>query len=447
MSRRPITIEDLYSIKLVADPHISPDGGRVAFAVTTVDKESDGYRSAIWMARVNGSGEAWQFTGGRKQDSSPRWSPDGRYLAFLSDRGGSKQLWVMYSDGGEPWQLTDGPNAISDIAWSTDSRTLVYVTKVEPEADLRERKSDVRVIRNLIYKADGEGFLDGKRKHVFQVDIDGGTPRQLTSGDWDCVQPAVAPDGGRLAFVSDRSDDRFDMPAADIWVLELSHGEPRRVTAEDGAYGTPSWSPDGRRLAFVGHTLGEPYGPTNADDLWIWDHDSGETRRLLQALDREPGNSAIADARYHVPTQFPIWDADGSRLYTLVSDQGSVHIYECALDEPPAALAAGARDIQSFTVGHDGTLAFAAGTMTLPTEVFVRRPDGAEARLSHLNDTLLAELDLPATVEVTFHSDAGVKVHGWLLTPPGFDSALKYPAIVEIHGGPHGMYGTGFFHE
>jgi dipeptidyl aminopeptidase/acylaminoacyl peptidase len=447
MSRPPPTIEDLYAIKLVADPNIAPDGRRVAYVVTTVDKERDGYRSAIWVANTDGSGEARQFTSGRKQDSSPRWSPDGRYLAFLSDRNERKQLWGMPGDGGEAWQLTDGPNAVSDIAWSAGSRALAYVTKVEPEQAAGERQSDVRVIRALHYKADGEGFLDGKRKHIFLVDIDGGPPRQLTDGDWDCIQPALSPDGTRLAFTSDRSDDRDDMPASDVWVADLATGALQRVTGEDGAYATPAWSPDSRQLAYVGHPIVAPYGPTTADDLYVWDTASGATCRLLGALDREPGNSAIADARFHVPTQFPVWDADGSRLYGLVSDRGSVHVYECALDEPPAPLAAGERDIQSFTLARDGTLAFAAGTMTLPSEVFVRRTDGAEQQLSRVNAALLDELDLPATEEVRFTSDPNVEVHGWLLKPPGFNPNVKYPAIVQIHGGPHGMYGSGFFHE
>ncbi|MEX1157360.1 MAG: hypothetical protein WEC79_00335, partial [Thermomicrobiales bacterium] len=364
-TRRPIVIDDLYNLTFVADPNISPDGQRVAWVATTVDRDKNGYRSSVWLAPSDGSGEPIRFTGGKGKDTSPRWSPNGAHIAFLSDRSGQNQIWVIPADGGEAWQVTDGPNAAGDIGWMPDSGSIFYTTKVEPEESENgngKRKSDTRVIRSLRYKADGEGFLDDKRCHVHVVAIGGGQPRALTSGDFDCAQPAISPDGRHLACVSNRSEDADNNSLSDIWVDSLHDGESRRVTPEDGNYATPAWSPTGL-LAYTGHPIVEPFGPTTLDNVYTWDPDTDEINGLLVGVDREPGNSSIADARYGVPNQLPIWSGDASRVYTLLSDSGSTHIYSCPLSGSPEPLADGARDIQSFTVANNGAVAFASSTM------------------------------------------------------------------------------------
>lgn len=446
MTKRGITIDDLHAIKLVADPNISPYGARVAYVVTTVDKEINGYRSAIWMASTDERFEPFQFTGGHAKDGNPRWSPDGTHLAFLSNRKDTNQIYVMAPDGGEAWQVTSGPNAVSEFAWSPDNRSFVFVTKVEPDEE-EKRESDTRVIRTLRHKFDGEGFWDGKRRQIFRTGLESGEPEQLTDGDWDSTQPTLSPDGNRLAFVSNRSEDRGSNSKSDVWVLDLPNGEPTRVTPEDGVYGAPSWSPDGARLAYAGNPVVEPYGPTTLADLYVWEPESDEHRRLLVNLDREPGNSAISDSCYGVPAAFPTWTSDGSAVLSLLSDSGNIHIYTCPVEDQPQPFSDGARDIQSFTRASDGTLAFAASTFTQPTEVFILRPNGTETQITQTNGHFLEDVELGEVEEVHYESDPGVQVHGWLVKPPGLNPDAKYPAIIQVHGGPHGMYGTGFFHE
>ncbi|MGH9176548.1 MAG: S9 family peptidase, partial [Vicinamibacterales bacterium] len=246
--------------------------------------------------------------------------------------------------------------------------------------------------------------------------------------------------------VSNRSTDRFNNSLSDIWVVHLHNGESRRVTPEDGNYMTPAWSPTGT-LAYTGHPVVAPYGPTTLDNLYTWSPETDETSGLLVGLDREPGNSSIADARFGVPNQLPIWSADGARVQTLISDRGSTHIYAATTAGGVDVLISGERDIQSFTVAEDGTIAFASSTMVTPSEIFVLRPDGSERRLSSHNDALMEDIELGNVQEVTYESDHGVEVHGWLLWPPGMNPKARYPAIIQIHGGPHGMYGVGFFHE
>ncbi len=444
MTKRRITIEDLHAIRLVADPNISPDGSRVAYVVTTVDKAINGYRSSIWMATVDGCSEPFQFTGGQAKDANPRWSPDGKHLAFLSNRKEKNQIYAMAADGGEAWQVTGGPNAVSEFSWTPDGQSIVYVTKVEPDEN---PQSDTTVIRALRHKFDGEGFWDGKRRHIFRIGIDGGEPEQLTEGDWDSTQPAMSPDGSRLAFVSNRSEDRDANSKSDVWVVNIPGGEPDRVTPGDGVYGAPSWSTDGSRLAYTGNPVVAPYGPTTLADLYVWDPERDEHLRLLVNLDREPGNSAMSDSRYGVPASSPTWACDSSTIFSLLSDSGSVHIYSCPVAGAPQPFSASVRDIQSFTRAGNGAIAFASSTFTTPTEVFLISPDGEERQITQTNAGFLAEVELGEVEEVHYESDPGVQVHGWLVKPPNLNPEALYPAIVEVHGGPHGMYGTGFFHE
>ncbi|HEX2281049.1 MAG TPA: S9 family peptidase, partial [Thermomicrobiales bacterium] len=444
MTRR-LTIEDLFTIRLVADPNISPDGAKIAFVVTTVDKEKNGYRSAVWMTNAADDSEPFQFTGGHAKDASPRWSPDGSHLAFLSNRTENKnQLFVMASDGGEAWQVTHTPNAVGDFTWAPDGKALYIVTKEEPE---EKPESDTKVIRTLRYKFDGEGFWDGKRRQIYRVGIDGGEPEQLTSGDWDSTQPAPNVDGKRLAFVSNRSEDRDANSKSDVWILDLESGETSRISPEDGVYGAPSWSPDGSHLAYVGYPIVTPYGPTTLADLYLWEPESDEHRRLMVNMDREPGNSAISDSRYGVPNPVPTWTADGRSIFSLLSDAGSAHIYSCPVDGQPSLQVGEVRDIQSFTTSNDGAIAFAASTQAQPTEVFHVSPNGEERQISNVNAVFNDEVELGEVEEVRYESDPGVEVHGWLVKPPGLNPEAKYPAIIEVHGGPHGMYGAGFFHE
>lgn len=444
MAKRRIRIDDLFTIRLVADPQISPDGTRVAYVVTRLDREQNAYRAAIWMLDINADTEPVKFTSGMQQDFSPRWSPDGRYLAFLSNRSGKNQIYVMPTDGGEPWQLSADEDPASDIAWSADGRWLTFARK---SGTKDEAASDTLRITTLRHKADGEGFFDGRRRHIFRVSRDGETCEQLTHGDFDHSQPALSSDGTRLAFVANRDDDRDDSSRADVWVQDLAAGHVRRVTSGDGAYSLPTWSSDGRHLAYVGHPIAPPYGPTTLDNLFVWDSESDEVQGLLGGLDREPGNSGMSDCRYNLPNQRPIWRNDRDEVLTLLSDSGSVEIFSCALGEKPERWVGGARDIQSFSISQDGEIVFASSTPSAPTEVFVLHRDGRERQLTNENESFLNEVELATVEEIRFESDPGVEVHGWLLHPPGFNPDARYPAIVQVHGGPHGMYGVGFFHE
>src|SRR5438034_1189896 len=330
----PLTPEDLYEFRFLTDAQISPDGERIAFAVKTANEKRDGYRGAIWLVPFDGSRPLAQITAGAAHDSLPRWSPDGRRLAFTSDRGetpkGKKRparnVFVLDLEGGEARQLTRFAEDCSDLVWSPDSRTLAFVVR-DPRDDGDEDEG-VRVYDRARYKADEGGLYDGRRKHVWLVALDGSAPRQLTDGDWDDGQPGYSPDGNEIAFVSNRTEERDVNTVADIHVTGITSRETRRISDGQGSYGNPSWSPDGATITCYGTEVAIGSSARNAH-LWAFPKTGGHGRDLLKGWDRTVGSSVISDMRAHAQTLPPAWTDDG-RILFLGSDQGTANAYSCA---------------------------------------------------------------------------------------------------------------------
>lgn len=467
---RLITIEDLYQMKFLSRPRISPDGQQVAYVVTRIDERKHEYRSAIWLSSIDGSA-ARRFSAESGHTSDPAWSPDGRWLAFVSDREGEipdkeaknrgkgkPQIWLMPTDGGEARQLTFMEHGASSPVWSPDSKRLLISAAVGSSPEETEDGKPLpqaRVIDRLWYRLDGVGYIYERRSHLFLQDINGSKPEQLTDGDWDDGEAAWSPDGTQIAFTSNHADDRWRLPGADVYTLIIADGKAgslRRHTDESLACGSPSWSPDGKTIAFLASYKLKSAGHTFLYSIAANAENQAATNLSLKfdGSCMDWTNSDIGD-EHLMPT--PVWSADGTALYIIASYHGASRIYVIprqGADAEPATLTPGDVHVRDFSVdAAKSTFALLIGDATRPQEIFVRSasPSAEVHRITGANDELFNELSLAAPEYITYKGADGWDIDGWVLKPDNFDASKKYPLIVEIHGGPQTQYGYGFFHE
>jgi dipeptidyl aminopeptidase/acylaminoacyl peptidase len=458
--KRRIETEDFARIKYVSDPRISSDGTQVAYVVTEVLLDEKRYRSHIWLVGTDG-GEPIQLTRGDGKDTSPRWSPDGQAIAFLTDRWGKNQIARLDLSGGEAHQVTDLTDGVSEFDWTSSGRGFLFAAKANEKGVLTHQSDDektdessdnsgddVKVTTTLFHKLDGSGFSDGRRTHI-GVALQSGRIIQLTAGDYDHAHPALSPCRRYLAFSSNRGPNRDDERFRDIWILDLDTDSLRQVTNGKGVYGLPSFSPDSTKLAFVGHPLLEPYGPTNLDRVWATNLEEGGITCVSKMIDRETSNTCTGDSSYVTPTQRPIWSPDSQSVLALMSDRGRVPVVSISLDGTWSTVVEGDRETGNFSISENGSMAFTSSDALQPFEVSVTSlsSPGDAKKLTNHNDDFLETVELAAPIHRPYPAEDGAEIDAWLLEPIGRRDGAKYPLIVEIHGGPHSMYGHTYLHE
>jgi dipeptidyl aminopeptidase/acylaminoacyl peptidase len=472
---RSITIEDLYQFKFLSRPRLSPDGRQVAFVVTGIDARKHAYRPSIRVAPADG-GAAKQFIAGNSR--SPAWSPDGRWLAFISDREGEEQgsgkeakergkgkmqVWLIPASGGEARQLTFMPHGAFHPVWSPDSTRLLFSAPVGP---LDEEDEDgkplprARVIDRLAYRLDGVGYIYERRTHLFLIDIPTGEnwqpadPVQLTDGDWDDKDAAWSPDGTQIAFASNRAEDRWQARSPDIYILSLENGQPGELRKmNDSAYtcSSPSWSPDGQMLAFL--AAPRRRGAGHVELFTVPVDGSQPPRNLSAAFEGSLADWTNSDATDEHIMPAPTWSLDGQTLYVLANRRGASRIYAIpatGADGEPQTLTPGNFHAMDFNMdAARRTFAVLIESPTHLGEIFIGSTEtpGELRQLTHCNDALFDELQLSTPEYFSYSGEDGWPIDAWLLKPPDFDPSRKYPLIVEIHGGPHSQYGYGFLHE
>ena len=445
---RTFDAHDLFGLEVADDPRISRDGRRIAYVRRSGDIMTDRMRSAIWLIDT-ASGEQAPLVAGPGSHFSPRWSPDGSRIAYISTaEGGAAQLYVRWLDSGESVRITGLPNAPSSIAWSPDGRQLAYVMLVPQERSRlgstpsrpegAQWAEPLQQITSVQYRADGEGFVRPGFRHLFVVPADGGAPRQLTFGDFHHDGPIDWSGDGRFVYLSsNRSPDWEREPeTSDIYAVDVAAATLRRLTDRAGPDGAPVVSPDGRRIAYLGYDdRGYAYTQTR---LYVMDRDGSNRRALTGGLDRDVGS--------------PVWAADGRSVYVSYDESGSTEVARVGLDGSVRTVAEGLSGSGldrpytggSFSVARDGTLAITAGSGTRPAEVAVVR-GGAARTLTRLNDDLLAHKRLGEVRRIEARSSHDQRpIEGWLTLPPGHSDGQRHPLILEIHGGPWAAYGPHF---
>jgi len=427
---RPFSPDDVVRIRDVREPQISPDGGWVAYTVSTSDTAEDRSKRAVWMASWDGRRNV-RLTTSKPGENTPRWSPDGGWLAFLSSRDDEHtQLWLLDRQGGEGRKATTLPSDVDDYVWAPDGKRVALVAE-DPDTAKPKTPAPI-VIDRFQFKQDEAGYLGKQHRHLYLLDVESGKTTRLTTGDYDELLPAWSPDGKSLAFVSKRRPDADRDDNWDLYVMEATAGAPpRQLTTFEGPDNNPdyesrpAWSPDGRAIAYL------QGGPPNliyygVQKLAVVSSAGGAPRILTAALDRNVAS--------------PVWSSDGSSITFLLEDDRAV-----GLARIPAAggaierLVSGSRVVSAFTAGAGGKVAVLASTPLVPDEVFAL--DGTTLRpLSHQNDEWLARTRLAEVEPITFKSRDGTAINGFTLKPPDFVPGKRYPTILRIHGGPVSQY-------
>jgi dipeptidyl aminopeptidase/acylaminoacyl peptidase len=476
---RSLNPEDFYAIRLVEDTRSSPDGSRIAYVVQGMDHDSYEYRRSIWVVPADG-GEPRRLTAG-PNDHTPRWSSDGRALAFVRsparpkpphtraerDTGADQgQIWILPLDGGEPTQLTKLRYGAGTPTWSPDGETMLFTAKVgepeEPEVADAALGDDsmhlprVRTINRLWHKLDGAGFIYEQRTQLFTVPTTGGEPRQLTDGDYDAGDPDWSPDGMTIAFASDRTDERWKWPGASIWTLSLASGALTRMTDEALSCHAPKWSPDGKTIAFLSTPRRESDG--HADLCVVPANKPCKHRQLTTDFVPTCEDTCIDDMRAGHGGAHLVWSPDGHDIFFLASMRGTTHVYAArpAGNLLPRRLTEGSRRIFAFSMDNAcRRFALAVSDPNIPGDLYMQAVDLGETtapvleRLTNLNQSLFSEVELAWPEEYGFLGADDWELQGWILRPPqaGVGETVNVPAVLEVHGGPMAMYGYGFFME
>ncbi|HUF23938.1 MAG TPA: S9 family peptidase [Vicinamibacterales bacterium] len=464
---RTITETDLFRFVWVADPQVSPDGSRVAFVRVSVDEKADAYDTSVWLVPADGSAAPRRLTSGNR-DTGPRWSPDGRALAFA--RGG--QIHLLPLDGGEARAITEMPRGAGVVVWSPDGTSIAFTSIAQPAdfppadgkpATPPARQSDVRVIREPIYRSNGVadfGFVEQDRpSHIWVTAVPAAgapiaKPKQLTSGEFGAGNLQWSTDGARILFVSDRRPrDTHAGSDTDLYAVTKDGGDPVRIASIDGTVGPYTQSADGRRIAFAGTK--ELPAPRSYDqpDLWVVDLAGGEPpRNLTAAYDFDITGGLAGDQR--APrgggSAAPIWTPDGRSILVRVGERGDANLKRIdARTGAVTPLTSGHQEVMWYTADASGaTIAGVISTQTVIGDLHaIDAATGASKKLTGFNDVLFEELTLSEPEEVWYDSFDGQKIQGWILKPPSVEASKRYPLILQIHGGPHAAYGNTFTHE
>lgn len=446
---KPFTADDVFDLEWADGPQVSPDGTQALYIRRFNDIMTDRTRSHVWLVNLDGSGQEPLLadTGSYR---SPRWSPDGTRVAFMTSVDGRTGLYVHYLNSGRTALIGSFKEGPSSLIWSPDGKSLAFSMAVKGQAEKLVKGAKkpegakwaepAVVIDRARYRTNGAGFLDLAYNHVFIMPADGGTPRQLTNGDFNHGGSlSFTPDGTEILFSANRHEDwELEAREADIFSVNVETGALTQLTDMPGIESSPKASPDGQNIAYL-RTPDEDQ-PFVATTVNVMDRDGENARALTTALDRRAGDIQWLRNRQIAFTYNDRGEnhigvvAVGGRFRTEVKGIGGTTVGRPYVSG-------------SYDAGAGGTLVYTKGSAYRPADLYVMR-DGKESRLTELNEDLLAHRDLGEVQSFTYNSSHdGLEVQGWMITPPDYEEGKTYPLIIEIHGGPHLAYGPHFSAE
>ena len=440
---------DFFHVQVAADPQISPDAKRIVYVRNSEDVSSDRRVSNLWIINFDGTDHR-PLTTGNYSDTSPRWSPDGTRLAFISDRDGKSQLYIRWMDSGQTAKLTDLENSPSSISWSPDGKQIAFHSLVPaappkiatlPSAPEGAIWADPpKIYEDLIYRFNGPGFLKPGYSQIFVISAEGGAPRQLTTGKFP-HGPAIpelaasnfawAPDSKSLIFSMNGTPDyEYEPLHTELFELSLADGSHKQLTHRNGPNNSPAISPDGKLIAYTG--FDDRYQGHQTTFLYVANRDGSNPHSVTPKLDRDASS--------------PHWTADGKGLFFSYTDEGDTKLAYLPLDGSPKILAEHLNAGADFSAAPTGAFAIRYDTPSDPGDIAVASLSAPKLNvLTSLNRELFTAKKLGAVEELWYESSKDHrKIEGWIIKPPDFDPAKKYPLILQIHGGPFANYGDRF---
>lgn len=441
--------EDVFQLEYASDPRISPDGSRVVYERRANDIMTDSTRSNLWLLASDG-GRHRPLVSGAVQASSPRWSPGGDRIAYLQSADNGSDLMLRWMDNGQTARLANLKNSPDALAWSSDGRwialTMTVKAETSPLAKPRsgpegsEWSEPVKVFDAVRYKRDGSGFLETAYTHIFILPADGGTPRQITSGDFNHEGPlSWTPDSKHIVFSANRNAEwEYEAVESDIYSVSVDDGTLTRITDRQGGESSPVVSPDGRYIAY------------SYDD----DRKLSYRNRVLHVIDADGSNDRALTSDLDRSVSSLQWAGNSRRVYFSYDERGGRRVASVDLGGGVSEVAEGLGGTSlgrpyvsgSYTVSDSGRVAYTRGTAGRPANVAISGRGAGQ--LTMLNEDLLGSRDLGEVNEIVYSSSAdGTEIQGWYITPPGYEPGKAYPTILEIHGGPFLAYGPQFSAE
>ncbi len=442
-SKRPMTPEDLYKIERVSEPRVSPDGHWIAYTVSVPDLKENRLNGDIWLIPISG-GMPVKLTNSPKSDHSPRWSPDGKKIAFISNREGTANIYLIRIGGGEAQKITSSETDLHSPLWSKDGRYILCGSRVLPEGkkDIENWMKDelpdcrARTIDRLLFRQ-WDRWLGDKRNHVFLVDVKKGSMKDLSPGDFDTPPVSlssdhdfdISPEGKEVCYVKN-ADPRLAVSTNhDLFIVDIETLKEQKITPNLALDTQPHYSPDGRYIAYAAM---EKVGyESDRKCLVVYDREERRPLRLTEKLDRSVGQI--------------LWSPDSKALFFTTREEGHSSIYRVDLKSNIRRLTKEGYNIELSISPDRENLVFVRSYNHQPNELFSMSASGGKAvQLTFTNSALLEELDLPRLEEFWFEGAEDTRVHGFIQRPPGFDPEKKYPVVLTIHGGPQNMWADRF---